>query len=449
MPLWVTYDVIRTSVDARIVTQDNAKINRFGARSHRTRCAHARVYSALAKTYIMEKDKRPEGVADTKKPEQSSTVGDRITISMSSEYDFPSRRISINSGSSSIESSTSSSCSMTTLTGSLPSRRSAELKEQTCCDYVSFTPRRFKASSKFRKCPREFPLLLVYVMFILLGFVDRGSFLILFYSLNAYNYFTPPQMEAVYLIVRGVVHLMYPLAGFISDAYFGRYKVILASLNVVWVGSATLAAGFAKRDPIFDSNYEDGIWSVGGVTLIAIGYAIMGVGLAGIRVNLIPFGVDQVPEASSGELSSYFHWYYWSLAVGKLLATITLPRLYVYSFLSYVFLVMNGVVSIFILLLVFMSPRLQIQPAIGSPLRLIAGVTKSALSLRKRRPTFSAFHIGKRQPSFMDKTMMEYGGQYKVEQVEDVKTFYRILFILVSFIGYFAIFSQVNFTPST
>ena len=128
-----------------------------------------------------------------------------------------------------------------------------------------------------------------------------------------------------------------------------------------------------------------------------------------------------------------------------MLTTLTLPYIYVYSHLSYVFLLMNGVVSVFIVLLVLSAPKLEIYSVTGSPLRLIASVTKCALSMRKRKERFSAFHIGKARPSFMDKAMVEYGGKFKVEQVEDVKTFYRILFILVTFIGYFAIFSQVTF----
>ena len=314
--------------------------------------------------------------------------------------------------------------------------------EQTCCDYVSFTPRRFRASSKFRKCPHNTPLLLVYFMFGLLGFIERGSFLVLFYSLNSYNQFTPPRIEAVYLGVKGFVHLLYPVAGFLSDTYFGKYKVILVSLNMVWLGSALLAAGFTRMDPIFTAEHY---WSVGCIVLTATGYTVIGLGLVGIRVNLIPFGVDQMQGASSGELSSYFHWYYWWLAIGEALTTVTLPYIYVESFVSYVFLLINIFVSVFIVVLVSAAPKFEIQSNSGNPLRLIANVTRYALSMRKRRPLFqSAFHVGKPQPSLMDKALQEYGGRYTLEQVEDVKTFYRILFILISFIGYFAIFSQVS-----
>lgn len=377
---------------------------------------------------------------------EMSPLTNSNSTSLPSEYYVPSHA-SINSlsdrGSSSVASSEYESSTVVDSTTLINQSLDTPQKKQTCCDYISFTPKRFKASSKFRKCPRNVPLLLVYFTFCLLGFIEGGSYLVLFYSLNSYNQFTPARMEAIYLGVRCFVHLMYPVAGFISDAYFGQYKVILVSLNIAWIGSAILAAGFTRLDPIFDAN---GTWSGGAMALTSVGFTLMGWGLAGIKVNLIPFGVDQVPDASSGELSSYFHWYYWCLTAGRLVATIALPYIYVESVLSYVFLLMNAVISIFILVLVVNAPKLQLNSKIGNPLLHVVNVTKCALNKRKRRPQFrSAFHVGKLLPSLLDKAMTEYGGSYSVEQVEDVKTFYRILLILVSFIGYFSIYSQVSF----
>ena len=54
-----------------------------------------------------------------------------------------------------------------------------------------------------------------------------------------------------------------------------------------------------------------------GITICSIALLINAIGVAGITVNLILFGVDQVRVASSDQLSSYFHWYYWSRNVGQ------------------------------------------------------------------------------------------------------------------------------------
>lgn len=68
-------------------------------------------------------------------------------------------------------------------------------------------------------------------------------------------------------------------------------------------------------------------------------------------------------------------------------------------------------------------------------------------AMKAKRPRFrSAFEVGKPLPSRIDLAMRSNGGRFTIEQVEDVKTFFRILVILLSFFGYFAIFSQVSGT---
>ena len=44
--------------------------------------------------------------------------------------------------------------------------------------------------------------------------------------------------------------------------------------------------------------------------------------------------------------------------------------------------------------------------------------------------------------------MIKYGGSYTLEQVEAVKTFFRILVIVMTCIGYYAVFSQVGMVAS-
>jgi hypothetical protein len=63
--------------------------------------------------------------------------------------------------------------------------------------------------------------------------------------------------------------------------------------------------------------------------------------------------------------------------------------------------------------------------------------------LSKRPMRRSAFDVGMPRPSWMDKAMAKYGGKYTLEQVEGVKTFFRILLIVMTCIGYYAVFSQV------
>ena len=309
------------------------------------------------------------------------------------------------------------------------------------------------SSYKFRPCPRNKGVWLVYFMFFLHGMAEFSTTLILFFALNAYHKLNPPQTVAVYLAARFLVFTTYPVMGFLADTFFGRYKVLLASLHIAWIGSAILAFSFAFLDPILDPNAAerygysagfDASWPDDRVVTLAICYAIMWIGFTGIRVNLIPFGVDQLPDASAGELSSYFHWYYWWINAGYLVASTTIPFLYKSIPLSYAFLITNFCFSCFIVLLVLCHSQLQIIPKTGNPLSIVYRVLHYAA--KAKRPRYrSAFRIGERPPSRINLAMRENGGKFTVEQVEDVKTFFRILLVLLSFFGYFAIFSQVGY----
>ena len=50
---------------------------------------------------------------------------------------------------------------------------------------------------------------------------------------------------------------------------------------------------------------------------LGITVGLIGIGL--FESTAIQFGMDQMLEASSDELSSFIHWYYWSCNVGRLL----------------------------------------------------------------------------------------------------------------------------------
>ena len=53
-------------------------------------------------------------------------------------------------------------------------------------------------------------------------------------------------------------------------------------------------------------------------------------GLGLFEANVIQFGMDQLLEASSDQLGTFIHWYYWSLNLGRLMLYYILISLLVY-----------------------------------------------------------------------------------------------------------------------
>lgn len=313
--------------------------------------------------------------------------------------------------------------------------------ESSCMQCFRRFPRQIRSAQRHRRCPHTFRICLVFFMFILLGIAERGCFVVLFYLLNSQFYLEPGETITIHFTVRFFIYVMYPVTGFMADAVFGHYKVIRGCLCIAWLGSAFMAIGFAIYE-FSQCSPTEHCWVFSTRMLTGIGYTIFGIGLTGIRVNLIPFGADQMPDASGGELSSYFHWYYFCITLGHLIAVIILPPLFKFSSFAYVFLTIATAITVLLGTFLIFQYQWLILPKRGNSLRLVYDVVK--FSFFSRRPMKkSAFDVGMPKPSWMDKAMIKYGGTYTLEQVEGVKTFFRILTIVASCIGYYAVFSQV------
>ena len=321
---------------------------------------------------------------------------------------------------------------------------------------TSLSPRSLRRSYIHRRLPCNKNVWLVLLMFFLQGFAEYSTLLFLFFALDAYQPLNPPQVVASFLLIQCLVLAASPVVGFLADAYFGRYNTIKASLYVCLLGAVALAVGFstAKLDPWLRHGEGDHYhqidfegekqWPKETEVFLGVFYAVMYVGLTGVTVNLIPFGVDQLPEASSGELSSYFHCYFWCLTAGELLSAAALPYIYQHYSLGIVFLLPAVCFTGEILILIIRRHEgFVIQPLIKNQFKLIYRVLKCSFSAKK--PVFrSAFDIGRPPPSRIDRAMDINGGKFTVEQVQDVKTVLRILVILLSFFGYYAVSAQVS-----
>ena len=304
----------------------------------------------------------------------------------------------------------------------------------------------FASESRHRCLPNVAGIWLVLILFFFNGLAESGMVVTFFYLLFAHGSLDPAQTAVVYLLVHSAAFMLYPVMGFLADTFFGHYKIIFVSVHVGLVVSALFSFVFSFIDPIFDEHYWANVeadWSSGRMFALLFFYSVLWVTFTGLRVNLIPMGVDQLPEASSRQLSSYFHLHYWFYSVGSLVAAIIFPVIYLYSALSYAFLLITLSFTGMFVVLFFFKKWLIIVPNVGNPIKTVYDVLHFAA--RAARPEYrSAFQVGQPLPSRLELAMNIHGGKFAVETVENVRTFFRILSILMSFIGYFAVFSQVG-----
>jgi len=299
----------------------------------------------------------------------------------------------------------------------------------------------WRRSCIVRPMPRGKRVYLVLLQFVLLEIV---SYSIQLYLVNRWDSYltvqkwkdnSVPVLPSIFLILRSLHYLFCLPMGFLADRYFGRTKVLICS----WVLLFIVQCLFTMHVAVFESYSTRYLSAMGYVTFTVIICTIQAAGLAGIHVNLILYGVDQLTGAFADELSSYFHWYYWCRYVGLFIgATFTIIML---AIVNAGFILLITTVSCTIALVINLLGRGWFTTAgtIGNPISLIFRVLRYA-ALAKRPLQRSAFsYDGRPEPSRLDLVKRTHFGCISDEKVEDVKTFFRILVILFSLIGFFCV----------
>ena len=257
------------------------------------------------------------------------------------------------------------------------------------------------------------------------GFKNNGALLVLLWVLLPFTVFnfsyTVIQTFVISLIVISAVS--FPIVGILSDIYLGRYKTIRYSLWVLWLSLIAFNVFLIVKQY---AAVEDE------TTQLVVGCLIGGciaVSMSGVIVNTMQFGIDQLTDASSSNICSYISWYVWIIALASNLAAISQncsPYNQVIGFFILPFLCTAVIVSD-----MCFNKWLVKEPASRNPFKIIFQVLRYATKNKYPRLR-SAFTYWEDRPySRIDLGKAKYGGPFTTEQVEDVKTFFRILGITV------------------
>ena len=220
----------------------------------------------------------------------------------------------------------------------------------------------------------------------------------------------------------------------LADIYLGRYKVIQYSMRLLWIAVIASNTIIALQYYAVKNAATSNILTV----FTTIGVA----GLAGIIVNSLQFGIDQLTDASSSEITSYISWYGWSTMLACTTGVIFTNCLKCYISMSYFVLPLSCTLSI--LSDCCFSHWLVKEPVTNNPLKLIYQVLKYAVKNKYPRLR-SAFTYWEDKPySRIDLGKNKYGGPFTIEQVEDVKTFFRILVVFGFCTPMFILFSCLH-----
>ena len=280
--------------------------------------------------------------------------------------------------------------------------------------------------------------------------------LIHFFIINANNWTSHMLIGYVkisWTISQGISYILYPLFGWIADVRVTYYRMINISLVSLLISSlfmlTTAIIHVFKPDITKYVLFYNIIFPA---IILIVG--IIGFGM--YESNAIQFGMDQMLEASSEQLSSFIHWYYWSLHVGPLTIFYILLALlyYVHKLCKieldnhYQNVTMYGLIQLFpsaieimliILGLLFMrisKKHIYINPVRINPFKLVFDVIKYSWD-HKYPVNRSAFTYWENDiPSRIDLGKHKYGGPFTNEQVEDIKTLLQLLLLIISLFGF-------------
>jgi peptide/histidine transporter 3/4 len=217
------------------------------------------------------------------------------------------------------------------------------------------------------------------------------------------------------------------IAGWLTDAFIGRYKVIRCSIWIMWflmiIITASAIAG--QLNEIYSHHSKH--------TVLPILFCLMSIGVGAFQSNIVQFGLDQLHDASATEIKSFIVWYVNSL--------ITTGFIVEFGFLClnklYLLLLICVCVTLALLLIICYNKSLIKEPPPKYSFKLIYKVIKFAIVTKYPRCRSAFTYCEDELPSRIDFGKSKYGGPFTTEQVEDVKTLLRLL-PLISIFGVIA-----------
>ena len=228
-------------------------------------------------------------------------------------------------------------------------------------------------------------------------------------------------------IVISIMTISSPITSLLAEVVISRYKFVSHSLKAMWLLSlitsiTTLCVPVEK--------------SIVYLTSLVILPQLLLTG--GYFATAVPLGIDQINGGSKDNISAFLQWLYWAYFSGGAISAILASVFYKYtSFLTsearmILSLLPVLLLSVGLILDFCFHHKLVKEPVTVNPVSLIFKILKYAAK-HKYPVQRSAFtYCENEQPTRLDYGKSKYGGPFTTEQVEDVKTFWRLLLVILA-----------------
>ena len=251
------------------------------------------------------------------------------------------------------------------------------------------------------------------------------------YSAVAFSFSDNIKLALDYVHV--ALFVLLPVTGWVAESWLGRYRAIAVGLVLSLVTILTLQAAFVMLQ--FD-------WTpIPAFVLTVVGLVFGAFGIGSFYTIMLPFALDQMIGASAEELSAAVQWYCWGFDVGPLLKDILqcvpIPNQLQYlDILPVIFLTLSTLCLSAVLIMDCLYHKwLDTNNKTGNPIKLIFQVLNYARKNKCPRLRSALTYIDEEHPSRLDFGKHKFGGPFTEEEVEDVKTIFRLTLLLVFLYG--------------
>ena len=248
------------------------------------------------------------------------------------------------------------------------------------------------------------------------------------------NHHDDPIAFGIGTLILNAIGFFIPFCGWLSDTKIGRGNAIYLSLWLGWIGTLLRSIGCCLQ---YNSCGTAAL--IGRYAFSCVAIIFLFVSLALMSTNIIAYGMDQMMNVSSVKIRTFIHWIVWDyyFCDNAIAYTDSLPSSDYQTGALSIAVTGFSLLSLSLCLHFFLKHYFEHIP-IPNPYRTVFKVLKFSLKNNGRQQR-SAFTYWGEEPSRMDLAKERYGGSFTHEEVENVKTFLRILAVLFALFPFFII----------
>ena len=218
--------------------------------------------------------------------------------------------------------------------------------------------------------------------------------------------------------------ITFPFYGLLADVKIGRHRTIIIGIVFCFLSMIMACCSY-----VVNSFYPSHVilW-----TTCGIAYVLEFAGYGSFKANIVQYNIDQIVGASSREISALIHWH--SVSVPILFTLFELGRCLIdqkyFPLIS--FILAEVAISLVLVCHSLFKHKLENITLIKNPIRLIISVLYYARKHKYPENRSALTYWEEEAPSRLDLGKDKYGGPLTEEEVEDVKTVFRMLPLFIA-----------------